>query len=215
MSLLTSAPTNATVAATSSCRALAITGDDLRGLIQRSPEIEEKVVHSLEQRLAPEMLSRLTFWLEQAPTSLSSTEPRPPPARSVAVGPRRAPGLLDSPRRGQRSRAVCSLSLRAGGHAPAEGRARHGRVAPLARIVRPAGTPDLVAPRQPRSAGRVRLPGGRPPPRKAGGDPAAAGDDDRLRAAPRVHPHRPGRQPAGDHRGRVRRDRARGVRRRR
>jgi hypothetical protein len=37
----------------------------------------------------------------------------------------------------------------------------------------------------------------------------------RLRAAPRVLPHRPGRQPAGDRRGRVRRDRARGVCRRR
>jgi CRP-like cAMP-binding protein len=63
MSVLTSSPTNATVTATSSGRALVVTGDDLRRLMHQSPEIEEKVIHSLEERLEPEMLSRLTFWL--------------------------------------------------------------------------------------------------------------------------------------------------------
>jgi CRP-like cAMP-binding protein len=77
MSLLSSAPTNATVTATSAGRALAITDEDFQRLLRQSPEIEEQVRHSLEQRLAPEVLSGLTFWMEQAPTEFTPTEPPP------------------------------------------------------------------------------------------------------------------------------------------
>ncbi len=73
----------------------------------------------------------------------------------------------------------------------------------------------MVASRLGRAPRRVRLPGGRTRPRKAGGDPAAAGDHDRVRAAARVPPHRPGREQGGDRCRRVRGGRARRVRGRR
>ena len=77
MALLSSGLTNATVTATSAGRALAITAEDFQRLLQQSPEIEAQIRHSLEQRLAPEVLSGLTFWMEQAPTEFTPTEPPP------------------------------------------------------------------------------------------------------------------------------------------
>jgi CRP-like cAMP-binding protein len=63
------------VTATSPGRALAIANDDLRRLMQLSPKIETKIRQSLEQRLAPEMVERLTFWIGETPKSLA---PEPP-----------------------------------------------------------------------------------------------------------------------------------------
>jgi len=43
--------------------------------MQVSPKIDAKIRQSLEQRLAPEMAERLTFWIEETPTSVASEQP--------------------------------------------------------------------------------------------------------------------------------------------
>lgn len=54
ISLLTDSPTTATVTASSPVRTLVITPQAFRGLLQRSPGIQLKVLSVLAQRLAPE-----------------------------------------------------------------------------------------------------------------------------------------------------------------
>ena len=56
MALLSDAPTNATVTTTSPVRALVVVDHQFRGLIERSPGIQMKVLRSLAERLAPDAL---------------------------------------------------------------------------------------------------------------------------------------------------------------
>ena len=56
MALLSEAPTNATVTATSPHRALVVVDHRFRGLIEKSPGIQMKVLRSLAERLAPDAL---------------------------------------------------------------------------------------------------------------------------------------------------------------
>lgn len=56
IALLSDAPTNATVTATSSLRALVLADHHFRGLIQKSPGIQLQVLRSLAERLAPDAL---------------------------------------------------------------------------------------------------------------------------------------------------------------
>lgn len=56
IALLTHSPRTATVTATSPVRALVITGPDFRSLLRRSPQLQIKVLETLAERLAPEVL---------------------------------------------------------------------------------------------------------------------------------------------------------------
>jgi CRP-like cAMP-binding protein len=56
IALLSDAPTNATVTATSPVRVLVLADHKFRGLIQRAPGIQLHVLRSLAERLAPDAL---------------------------------------------------------------------------------------------------------------------------------------------------------------
>ena len=56
MALLTNAPTNATVTAATPVRALVIPAHSFRGLLERSPGIQLKVLRSLAERVAVDAL---------------------------------------------------------------------------------------------------------------------------------------------------------------
>lgn len=54
ISLLSNAPTNASVRTTSPVRALVITDRAFRALLERSPQLQLKILQSLAERLAPD-----------------------------------------------------------------------------------------------------------------------------------------------------------------
>ena len=54
--LLTRAPANATVVTTAPSRALVITGHDFRALLSQSPAIQLRILRSLAERMAPDLL---------------------------------------------------------------------------------------------------------------------------------------------------------------
>lgn len=54
IALVSNAPTNATVRATSAVRALVITDRAFRALLERVPQIQLKILRSLAERLAPD-----------------------------------------------------------------------------------------------------------------------------------------------------------------
>ena len=56
IALVSDAPTNATVTTTSPVRALVVVDRQFRGLIERSPGIQLKILRSLAERLAPDAL---------------------------------------------------------------------------------------------------------------------------------------------------------------
>jgi CRP/FNR family transcriptional regulator, cyclic AMP receptor protein len=56
IALVSRSPRTATVVATSPIDALVITDRSFRGLIERSPQIQAKVLEALAERLAPEVL---------------------------------------------------------------------------------------------------------------------------------------------------------------
>ena len=114
--------------------------------------------------------------------------------------PARAVGFED----GCDSRARRGVPLRAGGRAPAEGRAEPADdLAGPADVARAARGPDDLAARHACAVHRISVPGRRARPRPSLGHPAAARHDRRLRAAARLLPDQAARgSPGGGRCGR-------------